>query len=166
MNDGLTGRSDDKSPADEPSPVRYLHPQEPAPRPHQYNELLSRLVGRPLQSVQFIGGFVQFGFGSAESTEIPILTCEVMPVAITPSGPVVDGDMGYADALRSLIGDDVVETTEAHGRGLGVEFRWGALALRPNAADLTGPLIAMLSDFHDGRAMSWRPGGEAFEYLR
>jgi hypothetical protein len=90
----------------------------------------------------------------------------VMPVATTPAGPVGDGDVGYADALRSLIGDDVIETAEAHGEGLRVEFRRGALVLRPTAADLTGPLIAMLSDFGDGRSMSWRPGGEAFEYLR
>jgi hypothetical protein len=172
MNDGLTGRSDDELPAaGEPSPVRYLHPPQPAPAPHRYNELLSRLVGRSLQSIQFVGGYVQFGFGqfgfgAAEATEVPILTCEVMPEVITPAGPVVDGQLGYADALRSLIGHDVVDTAEAHGEGLRVEFRETALALRPAATDVTGPLIAMLSDFDDGRSMSWQAGGEAYEYLR
>jgi hypothetical protein len=166
MNDGLTGRSNDELP-DQPSPVRYLHPQQPAPSPHQYNELLSRLIGYRLQSIQFNGGYVQFFFGSARATEAaPVLTCEVMPVVIGPAGSLADGQAGYADALRSLIGHDVVDTAEAYGEGLRIELGANALVLRPTAADVTGPVIAMLSDFGDGCSMIWRPGGEAFEDLR
>ncbi len=165
VTEGLSGCSDNQLPGDKPSPVRFLHPQHAAPRAHQYDDLLPRLVGYPLQSVQFIGGYVQFGFGSAELPDIPVLTCEVMPVVITPTGPIVDGQVGYADAIRRLIGHHVVDTAETPGKGIRIEFPERALQLRPTAAELTGPLIAMLSDFGDGRSMSWRPGGAAYEYL-
>lgn len=166
MTEGLTGSGDDQLPDEETSSVRYLHPQYAAPRTHQYNDLLSRLVGYPLQSVQFSASDVQFGFGSTESPDVPVLTCEVMPVVVTPGGPIADGQAGYADAMRSLIGDDVVATAEAPGEGLRIEFAERALELRPTVAEVVSPVIALLSDFGDGRSMSWRPGGEAFEYLR
>ncbi|PRC49767.1 hypothetical protein C6A85_73045, partial [Mycobacterium sp. ITM-2017-0098] len=82
------------------------------------------------------------------------------------AGPVVDGQVGYADAIRTMIGHDVVDTAEAPGEGLRIDFARHGLELRPTTADRVGPVIAMLSDFGDGRSMSWRPGGEAFEYLR
>jgi hypothetical protein len=165
MNNGLFGRSDDGL-ADEPSPVRYLHPQPQAPIPHVYNELLSRLVGSRLQSIHFSGDYVQFFFGSVRSTQTPVLTCDVMPAVITPAGPIADGQVGYADALRWLIGDAVVGTAEAHSEGVRLEFGKGALVLRPTVGHVCGPVIAMLSDFGDGRSMTWRRGGESFEHLR
>lgn len=158
--------SDDQFPDDDLPPVRFLHPPASPPRAHKYNELLGRLVGYTLCSVQFVEGYLQLGFGTPESLDVPVLTCEVMPVVGTPGGRLADGQPGYADAIRAMIGHGVVDTAEAPGEGLRIEFAEHALELRPTAADLTGPVIAMLSDFRDGRSMSWRPGGEAFEYLR
>lgn len=167
MIESLTGSGDDdQSSGDDLPPVRFLHAPPSPPRAHQYNELLGRLIGYTLHSVQFVSGYVQFGFGTPESLDVPVLTCEVLPVVITPTGPIVDGQVGYADAIRTMIGHGVVDTSEAPGKGLRVEFARHALELLPTASDLVGPEIAMLSDFADGRSMSWRPGGEAFEYLR
>ncbi|PRC46916.1 hypothetical protein C6A85_87630, partial [Mycobacterium sp. ITM-2017-0098] len=67
-------------------------------------------------------GYVQFGFGTPESSDVPVFTCEVMPVVMTPAGPVVDGQVGYADAIRTMIGHDVVDTAEAPGEGLRIDF--------------------------------------------
>lgn len=166
MIKGLSGSGDDDDVAGDQYPeVRFLYPQPAPPRAHRYNELLSRLIGYRLQSAQFVDGYVQLGFVSAESPDVPVLTCEAMPVVVTPTGPIADGETGYADAIRSLLGDNVIETSEAPREGLRIGFAERALELRPSAAELTGPVIAMLSDFGDGRSMTWRPGGEAFEYL-
>jgi hypothetical protein len=167
MIESLTGSGDDdQTSGDDLPPVRYLHAPPSPPRAHQYNELLGRLMGYTLRSVQFVRGFVQFGFGTPESLDVPVLTCEVMPVVNTPSGPIADGQPGYADAIRAMVGHTVVDTAEAPGQGLRIDFAQHALEVRPTAADAVGPVIALLSDFRDGRSVSWRPGGEAFEYLR
>jgi hypothetical protein len=164
MTEDLSGCGDDDL-VDEHVEVRYLHPQPTRSSEYDYNALASRLVGYRLQSVQFLGGYLQLGFESVDGTESPVLTCEVMPVVVLPAGNVADGQLGYADALRSLIGDCVARTSEARDDGLCIEFGGGALRLRPTTAQLVGPVIAMLSDFADGSSMSWRPGGPTFEYL-
>lgn len=132
---------------------------------HEYNSLLSRLVGCHLQSIHLAGGYVQFTFTSLCPGDNPVLTFEVMPVVDTPSGPVANGQPGYTDAIRGLIGHHVTGTEEADREGFRVEFAARALTLRPSAEDLHGPVIATLSDFSDGGSRSWRPGGPAFEYL-
>ncbi|MDG4666070.1 hypothetical protein [Mycobacterium sp. 236(2023)] len=132
---------------------------------YEYNALLSRINGYHLQSVHFSGGYLQLEFASLNSTDEPVLTCEVMPVVDTPAGTLVSGQAGYADVLRALIGHHVVGTAEAPHEGLRIEFAETVLTLRPTAVDLHGPVIAMLSDFGDSGSMIWRPGGEAFEYL-
>ncbi|MGP4058749.1 hypothetical protein ACTWP6_28645 [Mycobacterium sp. 4D054] len=161
----VVGGADDGESVDEHPEVRYLHPRTTTPRIHGYNELLSRLVGFRLQSVQFFSRYVQLSFDSAEAADTPVLTCEVLPVVETPDGSVTDRLPGYADALRSLIGAPVVETVEASREGLRIRFAEVTLTLRPTVAELRGPVIAMLSDFLDGSSESWRPGGNAFEYL-
>lgn len=145
--------------------VRYLHARTAAPKLHGYNELLSRLVGFRVQSVLFFPRYVQLSFDSPEAADTPVLTCEVLPVVETAEGPVTEGLPGYADALRSLIGAVVVETAEASRAGLRIRFGEVTLTIRPTVAELRGPVIAMLSDFVDGSSESWRPGGNAFEYL-
>lgn len=132
---------------------------------YEYNALLSRLVGYHLQSIHFAGGYLQFTFTSLSLGDNPVLTFEVMPVVETPTGPVENGQQGYADAIRALIGHHVTGTEEAAGEGLRVQFGETALKLQPAAEELLGPIIAMLSDFGDCASQSWTPGREAFEYL-
>ncbi|KWX65538.1 hypothetical protein [Mycobacterium sp. NAZ190054] len=165
MTDVLGGSDDDESAGENHPEVRYLHSKPPAPKIYGYNELLSRLVGYHLQSVQFFPRYLQLAFESAEAPDTPVLTCEVLPVVDTPGGPVTSRQPGYADTLRSLIGEPVVETVEASREGLRICFAQAAVTVRPSVAELRGPVIAMLSDFNDGSSVSWRPGGSAFEYL-
>lgn len=164
MAEGVTGCGDEHAADDLPPPIRFLH-SHTAEQAHRYNELLSRLVGYRLQSVEFVSTYLQLSFVSAESSEAPVLTCETMPVVITTAGPRTDGHAGYADAIRALIDQHVSATFEGPSEGLRIEFDRSTMELRPTAAELTGPVVAMLSDFRDGRSMSWRPGGDAFEYL-
>lgn len=165
MTEVVGGADDRESVGDDYPEVRYLYPKPAVPRTYGLNELLSRLVGSRLQSVQFIEGYVQLTFDSVDSAEVPVLTCEVMPVVDRSTGPVSDRELGYADALRSLIGEQVTTTSEAPGRGLRIEFGAAALVVRPGVAELRGPVIAMLSDFGDGSSESWGPGSGAFDYL-
>lgn len=165
MTEVVGGADDSESVGEDYSEVRYLHPKPTAPKTYGFNELLSRLVGYRLQSVQFIGSYVQLGFDLDASPDAPVLTCEVMPVVDRPAGPVSDREPGYADALRSLIGEQVAATSEAAGQGIRIDFGAAALMMRPGVADLRGPVIAMLSDFSDGSSESWRPGSGAFDYL-
>jgi hypothetical protein len=126
------------------------------------NELLSRLVGCRLYSIEFVMDYVQLRFdGSTE--DMPVLNCDVLPVVETPTGSMAPGQVGWADALRALIPLHVVATAEKTGQGLRVEFEKGAIRLHPNINDETGPEIALLTGFRDGRWMCWRPGEESFE---
>ncbi len=129
-----------------------------------WNDLLGRLVGCRLYSVQFVLDYVQLRFDGPTRDE-PVLNCDVMPVVVTQGRRVAPGQVGYADALISLIASDVVTAAEEAAHGLRLEFAGGAIVLHPHLDDLTGPEIAMLSGFEDGRWMCWRPGEEAFEYL-
>ncbi|WNG86377.1 hypothetical protein C6A87_021335 [Mycobacterium sp. ITM-2016-00317] len=163
---GVLGSSDDDESAGENYPeVRYLRPRVATMNLHVCNDLLSRLVGYRLQSVHFFPHYVQLGFDSPAAPDSPVLTCEVFPMVNTPDGRVSARQGGYADALWSLIGHPVVDTFEAAGEGLRICFAETSVTLRPSVAELRGPVIAMLSDFADGRSASWRPGGAAFEYL-
>ncbi|MFB1297825.1 hypothetical protein ACAG24_020115 [Mycobacterium sp. pW049] len=132
---------------------------------NRYNALLSRLIGYHLQSVHLAGGYLQFAFASLGRGDSPVLTFEVMPVLYTSTGPLTNGQPGYTDAIRALIGHHVTGTEEAAGEGFRIEFAETTLTLRPAAEELHGPVIAMLSDFGDSGSRSWRPGVEAFEYL-
>ncbi|MEU4447433.1 hypothetical protein AB0K14_29090 [Actinosynnema sp. NPDC050801] len=128
------------------------------------NELLGRLVGSRLYSVQFVYDYVQLHF-DAPDHGLPVLTCDVMPTVTVIGGPHTDGRPGYADALRSLISAAVVATQEATGTGLRIELDNGTLSLHPTPAELEGPEIATLTGFTDGRWMCWRPGEDSFEDL-
>lgn len=128
------------------------------------NELLSRLVGSRLYSVQFVMDYVQLRFDSP-TEDRPFLNCEVMPSVETPTGVIGPGELGYADALVALIPGEVIGTTEETGSGLRFEFASGAVVLHPRLDDLVGPEIAYLSGFADGQWVCWRPGEEPFEDL-
>ncbi|GAA2147285.1 hypothetical protein [Glycomyces algeriensis] len=132
----------------------------------QIENLLDRLVGCELCSVQFVRDYVQLHFeGSVDS---PVLTCYVMPgVAKFPPGAaeLVDGSPGFADALRAFIDESVCDATAAVGTGLVIELRTGAIALNPTSDQLAGPEIAMLSGFKDRSWTVWRPGEDEFAEL-
>lgn len=128
------------------------------------NELLSRLVGFRLYSVQFVMDYVQLRF-DGPTEDMPVLNCDVMPAVETPAGVIVPGDPGYADKLVALIPDEVVRTSEATASGLRIEFPSGTVVLHPKADELVGPEIALLGGFADGQWMCWRPGEESFEDL-
>lgn len=128
------------------------------------NELLGRLVGFRLYSVQFVLDYVQLWFDS-NSGDRPILTCDVLPRMEREGDTFIDGHVGYADALRGLISGVVSGTVEATGTGLRLEFGHDALALHPHREELVGPEIATLNGFEDGQWMCWRPGEDSFEDL-
>ncbi|MFC8190376.1 hypothetical protein ACFUMH_01800 [Cellulomonas sp. NPDC057328] len=128
------------------------------------NELLSRLVGFRLYSVQFVMDYVQLRF-DGPTDDMPVLNRDVMPAVETSAGVIVPGDRGHADALVALISDEVVGTTEGTGSGLRIEFSSGTVVLHPKFEDLVGPEIALLDGFADGQWMCWRPGEESFEDL-
>lgn len=137
-----------------------------APEPSAYvaSELSERLVGFRLYSVQFVMDYVQLRFDGPTS-DMPVLTCDVMPTVELPGSALTPGVAGYADALTAFIPNAVVSTTAETGQGLRIEFAQGTIVLNPTADDLTGPEIALLDGFQDGRWMCWRPGEECFENL-
>jgi hypothetical protein len=96
---------------------------------------------------------------------MPVLNCDALPQVETSHGVLATGQLGYADALRSLIPQTVVATTEETGRGLRVEFPDAAVVLHPHIDDVPGADIALLGGFEDGRWMCWRSGEESFEDL-
>jgi len=140
----------------------FVPPSEP--RPYVPNELLSRLVGFRLFSVQFVGDYMQLRFDSPTEDK-PVLNCDVLPAVEREGRTWRDGDAGYADALRALIRGTVLTTTEETGRGLRLELSHGIVTLHPAQEELVGPEIALLSGFSDRQWMCWRPGEESFEDL-
>jgi hypothetical protein len=128
------------------------------------NELLGRLVGFRLFSVQFVMDYLQLRF-EGPSKDMPVLNGDVMPAVERGSETIADGQIGYADALRGLIPEVVRHTREKTGVGLRIEFDVGAIVVHPAPHDLVGPEIALLQGFEDRRWMCWRLGEESFEDL-
>jgi hypothetical protein len=128
------------------------------------NELLGRLVGFRLYSVEFVMDYVQLRF-DGPSADMPVLNCDVMPMVEQGDRSVIEGHLGYADALRNLIPRVVRRTREETGTGLRIEFDDGAIVINPTFDALVGPEIALLQGFEDGAWMCWRPGEESFENL-
>lgn len=128
------------------------------------NELLGRLVGCRLYSVQFVHDYVQLRF-DGPGDDMPVLNCDAMPVVDRDGTTISDGSVGYADALRALIPNVVTRTREENTIGLRIEFDDGVIALHPTLDEIPGAEIALLSGFKDGRWMCWRPGEESFEGL-
>ena len=127
------------------------------------NQLLSRLVGLRLFSVQFVMDYVQLRF-DGPGDEAPVLNCDVWPHVEFDGVRYVESDLGYADALRHLIPGTVLETTEATGSGLCITLDSGKLVLHPRLDEVFVE-IAMLSGFSDRSWMVWRPGEDSFEDL-
>lgn len=130
------------------------------------NDVLSRLVGHRLSSLE-IGADeplrLRFDRPGTPSPQL-VLSCHCWPDVERSGGTWRDGDLGYTDVLRGLLGASVVSTSERTEQGLRLQFAEGALAINPRRADPSEE-IAQLSGFRDGRWMSWWPGDYAFENL-
>lgn len=130
------------------------------------NDVLSRLVGHRLRSLE-IGVQaplrLRFDRPGTRNPEL-VMSCRSWPDVERSGGTWRDGDLGYTDVLRSLLGTSVLSTTERTERGLRIQFAQGALAINPRRADPSVE-IAQLSGFADGRWMAWWPGDYAFENL-
>lgn len=129
------------------------------------NELLARLVGARLYSVELGVDHVQLRFENDESFHMPFLSLDCMPVVSRDGTAYWSADTGYADALRALLGDEVTATAEEPGRGLRVELGGGWIGVDPSADELVGDEIATLAGFDDGSTRVWRPGEDTFAGL-
>lgn len=130
-------------------------------------DLLARLAGAELYSVQFVRDYVQLHFEDA--VDSPCLTCYIMPelrrFQLEVAERMTDGCPGYSDALRAFIGAKVHAASAAAGTGLVIEMRTGTIALNPAPEQLVGPEIALLSGFRDRSWNVWRPGEAEFAEL-
>lgn len=127
------------------------------------NELLSRLIGFRMYSVQFVMDYVQLRFDS-DTDDKPFLNCDIWPEVTLDGVTFNEPDLGYADALRRLIPGTVVDTQEATGVGLRLHFERGSIQLHPTLDEVYVE-IAMLGGFSDRDWMVWRPGEDSFEDL-
>ena len=127
------------------------------------NELLSRLVGDRMYSVEFIlNDYVQFRFDGPPGAGPVTFNSYVWPVVHLDGHTWREPDLGYADALRRLTPGIVVTTTEETGSGIRLELDTGTLVIHP-AKEEVFVEIAEVSGFADGRWMAWRPGEDSFE---
>jgi hypothetical protein len=129
------------------------------------NELLARLIGARLYSVEFGADHVQLRFENADSFHMPFLSLDCMPVVSRDASTYWSADPGYADALRALLGLEVTGTAEEAGRGLRVELGGGWIGIDPVVGELVGDEIATLAGFDDGSTQVWRPGEDTFAAL-
>ena len=130
------------------------------------NDLLSRLVGERMYSVEFVvNDYVQLRFDGTPGAGNPVvLNCYVWPV-IERSGRIWrESDLGYADTLRKLTPGTVSSTTERTGTGIRIELDTGAIVIHPKLEEVYVE-IAEIMGFTDGAWMVWRPGEDSFEDL-
>jgi hypothetical protein len=129
------------------------------------NELLSRLVGCRMYSVEFVlNDYVQLRFDSNDSGGPPTLNCDVWPIVQFGGRDWRESDLGYADALRRLTPGLVVSTAEVTGAGLRIDLDTGSIVIHPTKEEVYVE-IALLTGFADGAWMCWRPGEDSFEDL-
>ncbi|MEV0673217.1 hypothetical protein [Mycobacterium sp. NPDC050441] len=130
------------------------------------NELLSRLVGARLYSVEMVlNEYLHLMFdGAAGGGEPAVLACYVWPVVESSGRVWHESDLGYADSLRKLTPGAVTSTVEQTGIGIRIELDTGTLVIHPKLDEVYVE-IAMLTGFTDGAWMVWRPGEDSFEDL-
>jgi hypothetical protein len=134
---------------------------------HEYvpNELLSRLVGDRMYSVEFVlNDYVQLRFDGDPKRGPVTLNCYVWPQIAMGGQMWREPDLGYADALRRLLPGMVVSTTEGTGEGIRIELDTGTVIIHPSI-DEVHVEIAELMGFADRAWMTWRPGEDSFEDL-
>lgn len=129
------------------------------------NELLSRLVGCRMYSVEFVvNDYLQLRF-DGDSERSVTLNVDVWPVVDYGDRCWREVDLGYADAVRKLTPGTVISTSEKTGIGIRIELDTGALTIHPAIGEVYSE-IAFLSGFSDGAWMVWRPGEDSFEDVR
>ena len=129
------------------------------------NQLLGRLVGLRLYSVQFVMDYVQLRFDGERLDGMPVLNCDVLPAISRAGRTHLPDEPGWAGALVGLIPQVVTETNEQTGTGIEIRLGDAVVRLHPRREQVDTPEIAMLSGFEDGRWMVWRPGEDSFEDL-
>lgn len=130
------------------------------------NELLSRLVGDRMYSVEFVlNDYVQLRFDGAPGAATPVtLNCYVWPDVGCGGRVWREVDLGYADAMRKLVPGTVVSTSEQTGAGIRITLDTGAIMIHPRLQEVNVE-IALLTGFPDQAWMVWRPGEDSFEDL-
>lgn len=129
------------------------------------DELLARLVVRRLASVRFLLERLELRFDGESLDDEPVLTCEVWPEVRQPGVVLRHEGFGYTDALRALVGQLVMGTTDVAGEGLVLELQGATVVLNPGPEEVAGSEIALLRGFDDGRWTTWRRGEHPFEAL-
>jgi hypothetical protein len=132
--------------------------------PYVPNELLSRLVGVRMYSVEFVlNEYIQFRFDGDCDADGPVtLNSYVWPTIEFGGRDWCETDIGYADAIRKLTPGTVQATVERTGVGLRVEFDTGAIVIHPQRDDAAVE-IALIAGWVDRARMVWRPGETCFE---
>lgn len=129
------------------------------------NEVFSQLVGDRLRAIEIAAGEpLRLAFARSGRNADRVFASRVWPSIERSGGTWRDGDMGYTDLLRQLIGADVTGTSEQPRRGLRIDLTRGSLIINPRRVEPSRD-IALLSGFEDGRWMAWWPGDYAFEDL-
>ncbi|MBY0686998.1 hypothetical protein [Microbacterium marinilacus] len=110
---------------------------------------------------------VMLWFDGDEGTTRNIsLNCDYLPTVEREGSRWRNGDLGYADALRSFIPEVVTGTVDQTGIGLVVAFASGRIIVHPEPEENWGFEIASLNGFADDSVMIWRPGEASFEDIR
>lgn len=131
--------------------------------PHMSDDLLSRLVGDRMYSVEFVlNDYVQFRFDGSPGEKPVTLNSYVWPRVEFGGRTWEENDLGYADAVRRLTPGTVIATTEQTGRGIRIELDTGAFVIHPSIDEVYVE-IAEIRGWSDGAWMVWRPGEDSFE---
>jgi hypothetical protein len=129
------------------------------------NELLSRLIGDRMYSVEFVlNDYLQLRFDGTSGAGPVTLNCYVWPILQTVDRRWREQDLGYADALRRMTPGTVMSTSEATGAGIRLDLDTGVIVIHPEKDEVFVE-IAELMGFSDGAWMVWRPGEDSFEDL-
>ena len=134
--------------------------------PYVPNELLARLVGNRMYSVEFVlNDYLQLRFDGEPGVAGPVLlNCYVWPTVSVDGNVWRESDLGYADVLRRLVPGTVVATREEAGSGIRIVLDTGSVDIHPKLDEVYVE-VAELRGFADGAWMVWRPCEESFEDL-
>jgi hypothetical protein len=132
-----------------------------APSP---NQLLSRLVGDRMYSVEFVlNDYVQFRFDGAQGAPKPVtLNVYVWPIVERDGRAWRETDLGYADALRRLVPGVVSQAAGQTADGIRITLDTGVIHVHPSIEEVYVE-IAQIMGFEDDASMTWWPGDHGFE---
>src|SRR5690554_1291034 len=115
---------------------------------YQYvpGELLSRLVGDRMYSVEFVlNEYIQFRFDGEPGEATPVtLNCYVWPMINFGGRVWSEGDLGYADAVRKLVPGTVVAISEQTGAGICISLNTGSVTIHPKPDEVHGEIAEVM----------------------